>query len=79
MKKYRLTEDHPTHQKFMKLWDQASDLGLSIHFGSGKCWFEDKDNPGTLFEVEDIESNQIVTSFPHETEFKITFKKARVE
>jgi len=75
MKTYRLKENHPTYQKFLKLYNLAEKLGISLEFIGDQCFLVDFDLPKIRFQVKDIEPNHILTSFPYPTEFEITYQK----
>ena len=74
MPKVKLTEAHPDQQKFQKLVDLANELNISIEFNGSKARFRIEDRS---YEIEDIEFGHHISSFPHDTEWMLTYIKAQ--
>lgn len=70
----RLTQKHPTYQKVQKVFDLMDELGLVFDahsFGVGRTTIEDKEFPGTIFELRDLEDDG---SWPNPVEIPPTME-----
>ncbi len=73
MKKMVLFDNHPAKQKFDKLCDIATEMGIRLEYMNGRTFVTIDEQK---FELEDIEHrNQDLGEFPPSLEFKLTYEK----
>ena len=66
----RLTEDHPLHQKLVKLEELANQLGIELSFNGYYAIVKDKET-GLETKLLDNEGGYPVTEFPSSFEWKL--------
>lgn len=68
----KLKENHPTYIKIQKVTDLMEELGLSLSSGLfGDYIITDAEQPDKFFPLVDIDSNNSVSEFPPQLEFKV--------